>query len=131
MAEQHEPEGFEQAKETAERFARDHGQTTHLMQEAIAKAEQHRKVLSKIWDDLQTLFRMVRASAAGDYTRLPWQTLVFAVAAVVYFVNPFDLIPDFFPASGFLDDATVIGFVIKSIKSDLDTFLIWEEAVDE
>lgn len=131
MSEHQEPAGFQQAKETAEQFARDQEQTNYLIEEAIAKAERHRKGLKKIWRDLQTLFRMVRACALGEYTKLPWQTLIFAVAAIVYFVNPFDLIPDFLPASGFLDDATIIAFVVRSVKNDLDEFLKWEQVVDK
>ncbi len=126
-----EPDGFGQAREAAERLSRDKRQVGYLVEEAIARAERHRKRLEKVWANLQTLLRMVRASLKGEYPRVPWQTMIFAVAAIVYFVNPFDLIPDFLPGSGFLDDATVIGFVVKMIKNDLDEFLNWEQAADK
>ncbi|MEM7362327.1 MAG: YkvA family protein, partial [Bacteroidota bacterium] len=42
--------------------------------------------------------------------------------ALIYFVNPFDAVPDLIPAAGLLDDATVIGFVIASVKQDIDNY---------
>lgn len=124
------PAGFESAKRMAREFAKDRDKTGHLLDEAMSKAERHQKMLNSIWFDLQALIRMLRAWRRGDYP-MPWQTVVFAIAAIVYFVNPFDFIPDFIPISGFLDDATVIGFVLRSIKRDIDEFLQWQEGVTE
>jgi uncharacterized membrane protein YkvA (DUF1232 family) len=59
---------------------------------------------------------------------VPWQTIVLAIAAVVYFVNPFDLIPDLIPVIGYLDDATIVGFVIASIGGDIANFRDWEQS---
>ena len=56
--------------------------------------------------------------------------MVLVISAIIYFVMPTDLIPDILPG-GFIADVTVIGFVIKQIKADLDNFLAWEvEQVD-
>lgn len=56
------------------------------------------------------------------------QTILWAIAAIIYFVNPFDVIPDFIPVVGYVDDSTVIAFVINSIRKDLDDFLKWERS---
>ena len=55
------------------------------------------------------------------------------MAAVVYFVVPTDGIPDFIFALGLLDDVAIIGFVIKSIRGDIDNFRQWqaEQAEEE
>lgn len=122
------PQGFESAQSKAEEFARDKEKTGYLLDEAVEKAQRHKAALAKIWKDLQALFRMVKAWVRGGYDRAPWRSIIFAIAGIIYFVNPFDIIPDFLPTAGFLDDATVIGFVIKSIKTDIDQFLEWEAA---
>jgi uncharacterized membrane protein YkvA (DUF1232 family) len=73
-----------------------------------------------------SLYRMLRAWSKGEYRHVPWRTLILSLATVIYFLNPFDIAPDFIPGVGYLDDAAVLGFVISSIKKELDTFLEWE-----
>ncbi len=40
-------------------------------------------------------------------------------AALLYFVNPIDLVPDFLPLVGYLDDAAIIAVCFKIIQADL------------
>ena len=120
------PKGFDSAREKAEEFAKDKETAGHLLDEAVRKANRNKRVLEEIWADLQALFRMIRAWLNGYYRTPPWQSVIFAIACVVYFVNPFDIVPDFIPGAGFIDDATVLGFVIRSIKQDIVQFLEWE-----
>jgi len=74
------------------------------------------------------LFRLVRAWATGRYKSVPLKTVILAIASIIYFVNPFDVIPDFLPGIGYLDDAGVIAWTLKSIYDDLLKFKLWEEA---
>ena len=74
------------------------------------------------------MLRLIRAYYSGMYRDVPWQSLVSIVAAVIYVVNPLDLIPDAIPVIGLLDDALVVAFVLKSVKDDLDAFMEWEAA---
>jgi len=48
------------------------------------------------------------------------------VAAVIYFVSPFDLIPDSIPVLGLIDDATVVTYVAKANLSLISSFRTWE-----
>jgi len=83
--------------------------------------------LKGYWGDLQTLVRLVRAYASGTYREVALSTLLFALAGIIYFVNPFDLIPDFILGLGFIDDVSVLVYVLSKIKVEVDTFLRWEE----
>jgi uncharacterized membrane protein YkvA (DUF1232 family) len=121
-----EPAGFESAKRKAQSLADDRSKVSKLLTEAVLKAGRNKGPLKKVWNDLGTLFRLIRAWVSGDYRDVPWQTIVSAIAAVLYFVNPFDLIPDFLPVIGYIDDAAIIGFVITSISSDVANFRDWE-----
>jgi uncharacterized membrane protein YkvA (DUF1232 family) len=47
------------------------------------------------------------------------------VTALVYFLNPIDLIPDFMGVIGFTDDAIVLAFVFKSIRDELIKYCDW------
>jgi uncharacterized membrane protein YkvA (DUF1232 family) len=121
-----EQEGFNDAKRSAEEYAKDKEKTAYLLKEAFEKAKENKGALSKIWDDLMSLFRLLKAWRAGEYTEVPWQTILFAIAAVIYFVNPFDAVPDFIPGVGYLDDITVIGFVMHSLRKNIEKFFNWE-----
>jgi uncharacterized membrane protein YkvA (DUF1232 family) len=41
---------------------------------------------------------------------------------------PVDLIPDFLLGFGFIDDAALIGWILGSVKSDIERFIDWETA---
>lgn len=41
------------------------------------------------------------------------------LAALVYFINSIDLVPDFIPISGFLDDAAMVSGAISSMRSSI------------
>ncbi len=58
-------------------------------------------------------------------------TLVLCTGALVYLVNPLDAVPDIVPAVGLLDDATVIGFVLASIKQDIQNFKLRNSTLTE
>jgi len=77
--------------------------------------------LSGVIEDLKTMFDLLRAVARGNY-RLRKETLILITGAVLYFVIPIDVIPDFIPVAGFIDDAAVIAWVVKTCKTEIDLF---------
>ena len=77
--------------------------------------------LSGVIEDLKTMFDLLRAVARGNY-RLRKETLILIAGAVLYFVIPIDVIPDFIPVAGFIDDAAVIAWVVKTCKTEIDLF---------
>jgi uncharacterized membrane protein YkvA (DUF1232 family) len=75
-----------------------------------------------------TLGRLLRAYAQGEYRTIPWKSLLLIVAAVLYFINPIDVIPDLLPLVGLSDDFAVLFMVYKAIGSDIEKFLEWEKS---
>lgn len=65
---------------------------------------------------------LMKAYVQGSYTKLPAMTLVKITAALLYFVMPIDVIPDFLPLVGFADDLAIVVWVGKAIKEELDAF---------
>jgi uncharacterized membrane protein YkvA (DUF1232 family) len=49
----------------------------------------------------------------------PIHVKAMLVGAIVYFVAPDDLIPDYLPIIGFADDAAVLGMAIKLMSSHI------------
>ena len=116
------------ALQLARQYANDRRKTRHLVDQADAKAKNQHGALRKLRGDFSELLRLLRAWATGQYTLVPWKSLLLAIAAVLYFVNPFDLVPDFIPLAGLVDDVAVLGFVLKSLQKDLARFRDWQQA---
>lgn len=75
-----------------------------------------------------TLRRLIKAYANGEYREFPYMSIVKIVAAVVYFVSVVDLIPDFIPVLGLTDDLAILAWVYASVRDDLQNFKDWEAA---
>jgi uncharacterized membrane protein YkvA (DUF1232 family) len=57
--------------------------------------------------------RLVRRDAHGMYyaardPRVPWYAKAVAIAVTAYALSPIDLIPDFIPVMGYLDDLIIV-----------------------
>lgn len=74
-----------------------------------------------------TLGRFVKAYAMGHYRDVSWKAMITIVAAVVYFVSPIDLIPDFIPVTGLTDDLGILLGVFNSLDKEIERFLTWEK----
>ena len=101
-----------------------------LLASASSKIETGGNRIASVRNDITTLIALLKAWIKGEYREVPWNTLLIGTGAVVYFVNPFDAIPDILPAAGLLDDASVIGFVLASAKNDIEKFRKHKEAVN-
>lgn len=110
----------------AEAISKDDKLLQRLAEQCFRKAKQHRLDILEVWSGIQTLIRLVKAWSLKEYRVIPWKSLTAIVGALVYFLNPFDLIPDFL-IFGYLDDLFVITNVLSLIKSDLEKFLMWEK----
>lgn len=120
------PKGFARFRRQAERVAKDRKRTSHVVREAYEKLTAHRESVGSLREDLPRLLRLVRAWSSGDYRRIPWKALVTILGAVLYFVNPLDLVPDFIPVLGYVDDAAVVGYVLRVLSDELTRFAVWE-----
>ena len=84
--------------------------------------------LNEVKEQLQRLIALLKAYVSGDYREVSTQTMITVAAAIVYFVVPFDGIPDFLFGWGLIDDAAVISYVVAQLSSELAAFAAWQEA---
>jgi uncharacterized membrane protein YkvA (DUF1232 family) len=118
---------FTQARQAAPEYARNPQKAGRLIQELYQKARKNRGQLRQIWTEFDILCHLLRDWNQGRYTQLPWRSLLWALTAALYFINPFDLIPDFIPVIGYLDDAAILSFVLRAIRKDVRKYEAWLE----
>lgn len=99
-----------------------------LIRRAQADLREDRSRIGSLRADIPRLIRLGTAVTRGEYRRLPWKSIFFLSAGLLYFVTPADLIPDFILGTGFLDDAVIVAYVMKAIRDDLTRFEEWELA---
>lgn len=113
----------------AEEYVKKPTRMKQLLNDAYQKASDKKDVgtiAHEAWETLQTMLRLIRTSVSGEYTGLPTSTVVAAVAVTIYFLSPIDLIPDFIPVLGLLDDVALVAWFSTTIKEEMDKFLEWE-----
>lgn len=84
--------------------------------------------LAEMKEQLQRMIALVKAYVSGDYRAVSTQTMVTVVAAIAYFVVPFDAVPDFLFGWGLVDDAAVLSFVVAQVAGELEAFAEWQRA---
>lgn len=75
--------------------------------------------------DIKTFCAMLIDWAKGDYKHISKRSAVIVGICVAYLISPIDLIPDFIPAAGKIDDISVILFMLKVVKGELGFYRIW------
>lgn len=97
-------------------------------EENINKKLKDNSHLERFFTDIQLFLGLVRDYYKGDYRQVPYKTIAAIVAGLLYIANPIDIIPDFIPLIGYIDDAVVIGFCLKLVESDLEKYRAWKDA---
>ncbi|MDN6276293.1 YkvA family protein [Psychrobacter sp.] len=83
--------------------------------------------LERYAKDLLLLMSLVKDYYRGNYRNIPYKTISAAVVGLLYVLNPIDLIPDFIPFIGQVDDALVLRFCLKLMEKDLSKYKKWKE----
>ena len=90
-------------------------------------AEDKSKNLGKQFESFRVTWSLLQDYWAGKYTAVPWKLIASIGFAVAYLVSPLDIIPDFIPLLGFVDDAAVFALVVSSFQSELDNYQEWKK----
>lgn len=84
--------------------------------------------LGRFVKDAKLMLSIVKDYWSGAYREIPWWSIASVVAALIYVVNPFDLIPDVIPVIGQLDDAAVVAACLLMVEQDLHQYGEWKVA---
>jgi uncharacterized membrane protein YkvA (DUF1232 family) len=95
--------------------------------EEIKKKFSARGPLKRFVEDGKILTALVKDWRTGRYRQALYGTIAAVVFGLIYVFNPFDIVPDFLPFLGVLDDATVIGALLMLVERDLKKYRGWKE----
>lgn len=121
---------FNKAKSRAREMLNNKGRLNQLYKSASEKLEnidvKHIQT-SKFSQRLGVMLRLIKSYVNGSYRQVKVQNIILLIAAIIYFVMPLDLIADFIPITGFIDDFTVLLWVYQKVQEEIDEFLEWEQ----
>lgn len=113
------------SKGKAESILKDKKAMNELLNRAVKQAQEV-PGLGPYLAYIPLLCSMVYDYVNKDYRAVPVGTIIGITAALLYLVSPVDLIPDFIPVVGQMDDAAVIAYVLKSVNNDLKEYQKWK-----
>jgi uncharacterized membrane protein YkvA (DUF1232 family) len=118
---------FRKATAEAESYAKNPEHLRKLLMDAREKINHiPRGPFAETWPYLMGMIRLIRAFHLGEHRDISSPNLLTIIAAIIYFVSPFDVIPDSVPILGNIDDALVVRLALESVRADLDAFMAWE-----
>lgn len=103
--------------------------SSDLLNVAIKKANNKKGSLEEVWDKLLLLFNFFRDWKNGNYRQISAGSVMMIIIAFLYFVSPIDIIPDYIPVIGFIDDVVIISYLFKQLNGDLEKYKRWKQFI--
>ena len=110
-------------KEYSEEFLNDFFEKEDAINKKMDAAK-----LKAFADDVKLFFNMLKDFFTKKYTDVPVGTIMSVAGTLLYVFLPIDIIPDFIPRIGFIDDAAMIALCLKMAKLDIEKYKTWKES---
>ena len=117
---------FDKSKEKAKKLLEDRDKMDRFL-ERLERKLKHVPVVGGMLSEIPILIALVKAYIEKRYLDIPIGSIIAVVGALIYFLSPIDLLPDFFPAIGLVDDAAVIGVALKLVHDDVKEYKAWRQ----
>jgi uncharacterized membrane protein YkvA (DUF1232 family) len=76
--------------------------------------------------NFKLLYSLIKDYWKGEYRDIsPWSIIVF-IAGIIYVISPIDIIPDFLPLLGQIDDALILILCMYFLEKDLHKYKEWK-----
>ena len=69
----------------------------------------------------KAFWQMMRETFSGHY-KMSFLTILIAILAIAYIIFPFDLIPDYIPVVGWIDDGLVFYLLLRRLTKETQRY---------
>ena len=121
-----EQEAKERLKKDAEKVSDDDIEKVLGHADEIKKKFEANGPLERFIKDVKLMISLIQDYWNGSYREIPWWAIAAVVAALLYVLSPIDLIPDFIPIVGYLDDAMVVAACLLMVEQQLAEYETWK-----
>jgi|SRR5579862_9674273 len=113
--------------EKAQQFAPGDLQTLVAQSDAVrTRANTLGNVHPRLVRQNELALRILQDHAAGQSPQIPYYTICLLAVAVLYFVDPLDVIPDWIPVVGTADDALVYELAFGLARPGVERYCTWK-----
>lgn len=80
--------------------------------------------------NVRVLYALFKDAVKGNYKLHP-SSVAMIGGGLLYFILPADLIPDFIPVIGYLDDLAVLTTIMSSLKKEISEYHTWKDRINQ
>lgn len=90
---------------------------------ALAKeAFKHKGFIRKV----PVILRMIKSTMKKGGYKPQFQNIIVPALVLIYLISPLDIIPDWIPVIGVLDDLALLALAMPKIIAEAEKFIAWE-----
>ena len=109
------------------RFTRGRNFGEFINDEAIKnKINKAYPALKKVLENVRQLYPLFKDAVKGKYKLHPSNVAMIG-GALLYFILPADLVPDFIPLIGYIDDLTILTTIMNSLGGEIKEYRQWKQ----
>jgi uncharacterized membrane protein YkvA (DUF1232 family) len=114
-------------REKAEQLAPGDLQGLVVQTDAVrARAERVRATHPRLTRHVELALRLIHDHATNQCPQIPYYTVCLLAVALLYFVDPLDVIPDWIPGVGATDDALVFELAFALARPGVERYCTWK-----
>jgi len=108
------------------RFTRGVDFEEHINDDSVkAKLKKAYPAFKTVFENVRELYALFKDAVRGDF-ELPQSSVAIIGGGLLYFIMPMDLIPDFIPVVGYLDDLAVLTTIMTTLKDEIEVYRAWK-----
>ncbi len=81
----------------------------------------------EVSERITTLVQIIQDWRKGAYHTVSYKNISIGVFVLLYFVNPYDFIPDFIPVVGKMDDTMFLKKGLEYLDEEINKYKTWKQ----